>query len=140
LVLRGLLVLGGLSPILVWLLERSIVLAPLARPFHAWFDFQCHRDPARSLAWFDIALPVCTRCLGIYVGLAMGALLLLPVLKPAHLRWWVAVAAALLVLDVASVALALRPSLSSFRFLTGLAVSYPVGVTLGRIFNGSFDP
>jgi uncharacterized membrane protein len=130
--LRIALIVIGFSPVLTWLLGYAALLEPLTVPLQAWFEFQCHQDPARSLAWLGAALPVCMRCLGIYLGLGLGALLLWPKLKPSELRGWVIIAALLLVADVASVTLALRPSLTSLRFITGFALSYPVGVALVR--------
>ena len=38
-----------------------------------FFSPVCHQDPARSFWLFGVPVAVCARCLGIYVGAAMGA-------------------------------------------------------------------
>ena len=67
-----------------------------------WFGVQCQRDPARALVLWGQTLPVCARCSGVYLGFGLGALLLVPRLRPSWLRAWVAVASALMLLDVLS--------------------------------------
>ncbi len=99
-------------------------LALLSRPFDAWFAFQCERDPARTLAGFA----VCVRCYGVYVGLALGALLRRPHLSPFQERVWLAVAALVMGLDVASEVLGMRPAWAPLRFATGLLLGYPVSL------------
>jgi uncharacterized membrane protein len=95
-----------------------------------WFAVQCQRDPARSLAFAGEALPVCARCAGIYLGFGLGALALRPQLTPAALRVWVLSGGALMLLDVLSEALGLRPAWAPLRLATGVLLSYPLGAGL----------
>lgn len=123
---RALLVFGGVAPFLPALTEGSAGLDVFGRALDAWFSFQCHRVPERSL----VEAAVCTRCLGIYVGLAAGALVARPKLPPKKHLLWLLVAASVLVADVASEALGLRPPSAALRFLTGFALAYPGAVSV----------
>jgi uncharacterized membrane protein len=111
-------------------------LDAFGRALDAWFAFQCHRDEVRSLAFGA----VCTRCLGIYVGLALGALVLRPRLAPKRHLLWICVAASVLVLDVLSESLGLRPPSAPLRFATGLALAYPAGISIAAAFGGGRPP
>ncbi len=124
------LLLVGLSPFLPRLLERVPVLHAIGAALESWFAFQCHRDPTRSLLLLGRVLPVCSRCFAIYLGLGLGALVLRPRLALWPLRIWVALAALLMVLDVWTEALAMRPDSTPIRILTGLLLAYPVGAAL----------
>jgi uncharacterized membrane protein len=128
--LRSALLVVGVSPFLPRLLEPVPALSALGRAVDAWFAFQCHRDPARSLELLGRVLPVCSRCFAIYVGLGLGALVLRPRLSIWPLRIWVAVAALIMVLDVWTESLAMRPDSTLFRILSGILLAYPVGAAL----------
>ena len=104
--------------------------------FAAWFDFQCHREPERSLSFLGQVLPVCSRCLGIYLGLGLGALILRPKLRLWPLRIWVGTAALVMVLDVATELLGMRPEWAPLRLITGLLLAYPVGAAVVRAARG----
>ncbi len=127
---RVLLVFGGVAPFVPALTEGVFGLEPIGRALDAWFAFQCHRDEARSLA----VSAVCTRCLGIYVGLGLGALVLRPALRPARHLAWILGAAGVLVADVLTEALGLRPAWAPLRFATGFALAYPAGLSMVRAF------
>jgi len=122
---RGALLLAGLSPFLPALLAQSGA-APVASALDAWFHFQCERDPARMLA----AGAVCARCLGLYVGLGLGALVARPRLRSRRLELWLALAALAMLADVGSEWLGWRPTWAPLRFGTGLALGYPAGVAV----------
>ena len=127
---RALLVFGGVAPFLPALLESVPGLDALGRVLDTWFSFQCHRDEARSL----VASAVCARCVGIYIGLALGALALRPKLPPRQHLAWVLVATALLVADVLTEAFGWRPPWAPLRFVTGFSLAYPVGVSIVSAF------
>jgi len=42
--------------------------------FHPIFKSFCHQLPERSLFFFDTQMVVCSRCAGIYSGIALGAI------------------------------------------------------------------
>lgn len=127
---RGLLVGLAALPLLPRLLAESPALAPFSALVLRWFSFQCERAPARALLLGARPLPVCARCFGIYLGVGLGALLLRPRLTPSGLRLWLLGASALMLLDVFSEALGLRPAWAPLRVLSGALLSYPVGAAL----------
>ncbi len=129
-VTRAVLVFIGVSPFIPHLVEGVPVLGSVGAALDAWFSFQCQRDPARTLHFLGRLLPVCARCLGIYLGLGLGAIVLRPKLGVWPLRIWVGLAALLMLLDVATESLGMRPPFAPLRLLTGLLLSYPVGVAL----------
>jgi uncharacterized membrane protein len=129
---RVLLVSGGVAPFVPAWTEGMGGLASLGRALDTWFSFQCHREATRSFA----ASAVCTRCLGIYVGLALGALVVRPRLAPKPHVSWLFGASVVLVLDVASEALGWRAPSAPLRFVTGFALAYPVGVSIVRALRG----
>jgi len=127
---RVLLVSVGLSPWLPALAALLPALDPLATLAEGWFGFQCHRDPSRALAFGDLALPVCARCFGIYAGLGCGALVLRPRLEPKFVRVWLFGSVLVMLLDVATELLDMRPPSSVVRVLTGAFLAWPIGVAL----------
>ncbi|HEX5100205.1 MAG TPA: DUF2085 domain-containing protein [Polyangiaceae bacterium] len=124
-VARALLVLVGLSPFAPALLAGAGATR-LAEALEAWFRFQCERDPQRMLG----AGAVCARCLGLYVGLGLGALLARPRLHARRLELWLGVAALLMLVDVGSEWLGWRAAWAPLRLVTGLLLGYPAGVAV----------
>jgi uncharacterized membrane protein len=124
---RALFIVIGVSPFLPLVLRGVPVLSALGDLFEAWFAFQCHREPWRSLSVFGHVLPVCSRCTGIYWGLGLGALVLRPRLGVWPLRIWVGLAALVMVLDVWTELLGMRPESAWLRVITGVLLAYPVG-------------
>ena len=122
---RVALVLVGLAPFLPALLARAGAV-PVAHALDAWFHFQCERDPLRMLAFGS----VCARCLGLYVGLGLGALVARPRLGSRRLELWLAFAALAMLADVGSEWLGWRPAWAPLRFGTGLALGYPAGIAV----------
>jgi uncharacterized membrane protein len=127
---RAALCLVGSLPILAFALGRAPGLAGIASALDRWFAFQCERDPSRTFHVGGAMLPVCARCLGIYLGLGFGALVLRPRLAVWPLRLWVGGASLLMLVDVVSEYLGLRPAWAILRLLTGLLLAYPVGSSL----------
>ncbi len=134
--LRLTLVLVGSGPLLVWALRDVPLVGGATALLDGWFQYQCHRDPSRSERWFGSFLPVCDRCLGIYLGMGLGALLDRPRLEVRWLQLWMGAAALAMVLDVASEAVGLRPPWAPLRLVTGLALAFPVGPALLRLVRG----
>jgi uncharacterized membrane protein len=124
--LRGLFVSLALLPLVPAAVAHLAPLEALGRLLDACFAFQCERDPLRTFQGFA----VCARCYGIYAGLALGALLLRPRITPFAQRVWLAVAALVLVLDVSSEVLGMRPAWAPLRLVTGALLGYPVSLGL----------
>ena len=126
--MRSLLVFAGVAPFVPAWTEGIPGLAAVGRVLDAWFSFQCHREEARTF----LTSAVCARCLGIYVGLGLGALVVRPRLAPKQHLLWMGVAAAALAADVLSEAFELRPPFAPLRFATGLALAFPAAVSIVR--------
>ena len=124
------LLLVGVAPFLPRLFDGVPGISAIGRALESWFAFQCHRDPLRSFEAFGRVLPVCSRCFAIYAGLGLGALVLRPRLDAWPLRIWVAIAALMMILDVWTEALEMRPSWAALRIFSGLLLAYPVGGAL----------
>lgn len=138
--MRWSLVVVGFGPVWVPLVSGLPGLEALARLLGEWYAFQCHREAARTIHWGGVGLAVCTRCAGIYFGLGLGALVLRPRLAQWPLRAWVAGAALLMVLDVATEVVGLRPEWAPLRLATGLLLAYPVAVAVVRSARLEGDP
>jgi uncharacterized membrane protein len=115
---RAFLVAFGMSPFLINPLAQTPALEWLARPLEAWFAFQCERAPLRMLAFGA----VCARCLGIYAGMALGALGVRFGLQGKRLELALCVAALAMLADVASEALGWRPAWAPLRVVTGVVL------------------
>jgi uncharacterized membrane protein len=119
------------------ILALALTLAPLAAPLLAashplaallirnFFSQLCHQDPRRSFAVAGSAVAVCVRCLGIYWGVAVGALVRLK-----EARWWLMVALVVNFADVVSGALRWHGDLPFFRLFFGLLLGVGVGAVL----------
>ena len=127
---RVLLIAIGLSPWLPALASLLPGLEPLASLLESWFGLQCHRDPSRALTFGSVQLPVCARCFGIYAGLGWGALVLCPRLEPKYLRLWLVSSVVVMLLDVATELLEMRPAWPALRVVTGALLAWPIGVAL----------
>jgi uncharacterized membrane protein len=119
------------------ILALALTLAPLAAPLLAashpfaallirnFFSRLCHQDRDRSFLLSGAPVAVCVRCLGIYWGVAIGALM--------RLRMGRRLLAAALVLnlvDVVTGAIHWHGDLPVFRFFLGLMLGVGVGVVL----------
>ena len=131
------LALGGTLVLLV-----GAVLPPFVGPgaehaLRVGFQHLCHQLPGRSFEVGGVPLAVCHRCVGIYVGLVTGALLL-PVILNTAARWvehdrWVLLAAVLPVtLDWGGDVLGLWSNTVGTRVGTGLWLGVVVGVVFAR--------
>jgi len=115
--LRSLISAAGLLP---WLLL-------LGGPRTAWlkpaFRALCHQIPERTLV-IGVPMLVCSRCAGLYLGVALGALFPPPNWAPDRWRFLVLLSGLLMALDVATQDLGLHPPLHSLRLSTGLALGW----------------
>lgn len=96
----------------------------------AWaFRVVCHQLPERCLWIAGTPMPVCARCAGIYFG-AFIALLM----RPRISRQWMLAAAALLLLDVATESMGLRPAFAASRVATGLFLGWVLAPPVADAF------
>lgn len=83
-----------------WLMSN---LPGLGVAVSLFFSQLCHQDPARSFAFAGIALPVCARCLALYIGGFLGMagypLFAHQLRRSQTLKWLLAVSFVLMLLD-----------------------------------------
>lgn len=104
------------------------------------FRILCHGMPERSLDLFGVAMPICARCAGIYLGLltGLGAFLLSVAAgssgrrgnqaAPRFSRIWLLIAVAPLAIDGITQATGLRESVNLLRVATGLLAGMGFGL------------
>jgi uncharacterized membrane protein len=95
--------------------------------FERGFALVCHQRPERSWWIFGGSVAVCARCLGVYLGAAIG--LLLRTSRTIALRLLMA-AAAINVLDAASELAGLHGNWLGMRFALGLALGASGGLLI----------
>jgi uncharacterized membrane protein len=126
LALRVALVVAAFAPFVIPLLPEGLIRSLLDLAYWP----ACHRLPERTLALGGVLMPLCSRCAGVFAGLGVAALVpRLPLSLRAH---GVATGAATLVMlvDVVTQDLALRPLWHTTRLATGLAVGVLLGSSL----------
>lgn len=97
------------------------------------FALVCHQRPERSFSFFGGSVAVCSRCLGIYLGAALG--LLFRSSRTIASRLLIA-AAALNLLDAGGELSGLHGNWRGVRFVLGLAL----GVTGAILISSSMQP
>ena len=106
---------------------------PIGTALQYGFSLVCHQRPERSFWIFGAPVAVCARCLGIYLGAAMGLLLRTSRRLALHL---LTIAAALNLLDVATEFAGLHGNWMSVRFALGVAL----GAAGGLLITASIMP
>ena len=117
---------------LPWL--RALNLAPLwlAHAVDLAFLPLCHHWPGRVLVLSGEAMCVCSRCAGLYAGLALGFLLAAPKLTDRVYARLLAVAIALAVLDVVTQDVGLHAPLHAVRLATGAGIGWVAAAWMVR--------
>lgn len=123
-VARAALVVAGVFPWLLPLLRASLPLGVLGAGLDALFVTMCHRLPERTLTLAGVAMPLCSRCSGIFAGVAVGALAVWPDLSARAWRGGITAAAGGMALDVATQDLGLHPVWHVTRLASGFAFGY----------------
>ncbi|WP_434043490.1 MULTISPECIES: DUF2085 domain-containing protein [Sorangium] len=123
---RCALVLLGALPWCIPLARSRLPLGELGAALDRFFVPMCHRMPERSLAIEGVLMPLCSRCAGIFAGVAAGAAIARPRLAMTAWRPILIALSAMMVADVATQDLGLRPVWHATRLATGLAFGYAV--------------
>jgi uncharacterized membrane protein len=86
----------------------------------------CHGIPHRCLFLFGMRMPICARCVGIYLGLFAGiaAFLVMPWVRERVLRVAASAAALLMFADGFTQLLRLRESTNTLRLATGFPFAF----------------
>jgi uncharacterized membrane protein len=114
----------GLLPWAIPLLRAWLPLGAFGEGLDAAFVTMCHRMPERTLTLAGVAMPVCSRCAGVFAGITLGALVLRPRLSAAAWRWAITAGVALMMLDVATQDLGVHPVWHVTRLASGAAFGY----------------
>ncbi len=123
-VARAAFVVTGVFPWVLPLLRSWLALGVIGEGLDAVFVTMCHRLPERTLTLAGVAMPLCSRCSGIFAGVAVGALAAWPKLTSRAWRWAITAAAGGMALDVATQDLGLHPVWHTTRLASGFAFGY----------------
>jgi uncharacterized membrane protein len=121
---RAAFVFAGVFPWLLPLMRAYLPLGQVGVAMDATFVTMCHRMPERTLVLAGVAMPLCSRCSGIFLGVAVGAIVAWPRISMRAWRWVITLAGASMVLDVATQDLGLHPPWHPTRLATGFAFGY----------------
>ena len=108
-----------------WTLPGSVIWA-----LDSGFDAVCHRIPERAMPLAGTMMPICSRCAGIFAGLAIGALIARPRLSLKKTIVLIGITSALMLADVVTQDLGMHPVWHPTRIATGIAVGYVLAVGL----------
>lgn len=128
--LRGTLVFVGLLPWALPFARARLPLGELGTALDMIFFTMCHRRAARTLVLEGVAMPLCSRCAGVFLGVAVAAAIGRPLLGLRVWRWVFGVACALMVADVVTQDLGLHPLWHASRLGTGALLGYVVSIGL----------
>jgi uncharacterized membrane protein len=123
---RALFVFVGVFPWILPLLRAWLPLGVVGEGLDAAFLTMCHRMPTRTMTLAGVAMPLCSRCAGIFAGVAIGAIVAAPKLSSRAWRWTITATGALMLLDVATQDLGVHPVWHVTRLATGAAFGYAI--------------
>jgi uncharacterized membrane protein len=115
----------GLSTLCTWAIAHGA-----AMNWRLLFRMLCHGIIARSFTLFDVPMPICARCTGIYIGLFAGlvAFMLFPRIEERLARYSMYAAAVPMAVDGLTQALGLRESFNALRVATGFVAAFAFGI------------
>ena len=128
---RVTLVVVGLFPWLLPVARAYLPLGILGDIFDQLCIVVCHRLPARTIAIAGVAMPMCSRCAGIFGGLALGGLLAYPRITVSRARWLLLASCLLMLADVLRQDLYTGGVIHPLRIITGVALGF--SATLGLL-------
>lgn len=128
-VLRAILAVAGTIP---WLLPPARAHLPLGafgRALDLAFLPFCHRLEARTLSLYGIPMPLCSRCAGMFAGIALGALLAWPAWSMRIWRPILLALTAIMLIEIATQDLGLHPVFHPTRIATGALLGYAMAAS-----------
>lgn len=101
----------------------------------------CHQLPDRSFSWAGQQWPVCARCSGLYLGVALGLLswlvvrrvVVVPPVDPRRALGWLALAAVPTAVSWASGGLGFWDGTNVIRFALALPLGLAGGAVVGAV-------
>jgi uncharacterized membrane protein len=127
---RGSFIFVGSLPFWLPLARAYLPLGPLGTILDYLFILVCHRLPERTLELAGVAMPVCSRCGGIFAGLALGMLICWPRPSLKKARWAMLGAGLVMVADVVMQDLGIHPLWHATRLVTGGLLGYIISAAL----------
>ncbi len=121
---------AGALPWALPIARAHLPLGPIGALLDAMFVVVCHRRPERTLVLSGVPMPLCSRCAGIALGLALGAIAAWPSPSARATRIAVLAALALMIADVVTQDLGVHPVWHASRLGTGALLGYVVSVGL----------
>ena len=121
---RALLIMAGVLPWALPFGRAHLPMGAAGEVLDQLFWPMCHRFPERTLELAGWLMPLCSRCAGIFGGIAIGAAVAWPRLS---LRAWRVIligAAAIMVAEVVTQDLGLHPVFHPTRIATGGLLGY----------------
>jgi hypothetical protein len=121
----------------------------------AWVDaidtalaYQCHRIPARTLVVFGTPMSICSRCAGLYLGIALAGLTGWPRWSSTRTFWVAIPTLATIAIEVAIEGLGWMRPAHSARVALAMLFSWPITAAALRLISsnqptrqrGSRDP
>jgi uncharacterized membrane protein len=104
------------------------------------FLLVCHRMPSRTLHIAGVLMPVCSRCAGIFAGLAAGSIVARPRLPIRTWRMVGAVTAGLMIADVVMQDWGVHPVWHPSRLATGVLLGYVMAAAFVTNLAGPWGP
>lgn len=130
----------GSMPWWLPLLSAALPLGLLAEAMGLPFMFVCHRMTERTLHLAGEAMPLCSRCAGIFTGLALGAITCWPRVTVQRARLLLAGGGLLMLADVVTQDLGIHPVWHTTRLLTGGLLGWIACATLMTAIIGETAP
>lgn len=127
---RASFVLVGTMPWWLPLARAYLPLGPVGQVFDLLFVVLCHRLPERTIDLGGVAMPLCSRCAGIFTGLGLGALIAWPRPTLRTTRYAVVIAGLIMLLDVVAQDLGWHPMWHATRLGTGALLGYVLSCAL----------
>ncbi|NUQ79479.1 MAG: DUF2085 domain-containing protein [Polyangiaceae bacterium] len=121
---RGLLIAAGILPWLLPFGRAYLPMGPAGDFIDRLFWPMCHRFPERTIELAGWLMPLCSRCAGIFGGVALGAAVAWPRLSLRGWRALLILTAALMVAEVITQDLGLHPVFHPTRIGTGVLFGY----------------
>lgn len=115
----------GASTLCSWAIARGASME-----WRTLFRVMCHGRIERSLALFDVPMPICARCTGIYVGLLAGLAFfaVLPAIREEVMRRISFAAVTPLAIDGLTQLAGFRESTNTLRVITGVVAGLAFGL------------
>ncbi len=110
---------------------------PLARFFYDAGDVNCHQNSSRSFFLNDNQMPFCARDTAIFLGMAIGVLIIVFYSMELNI-FWILAGLVPMAIDGGLQLIGLHTSTNFLRFATGIIAGIVVGIALGYIV-GEFD-